>query len=78
MSVTWEELGARDAITEGIGTMGTAVLIYLVMGIEIIRHLFFVFPELLLLVLAATLLAGRYTGFRLTEYRRFKALAADQ
>ena len=78
MSVTWEELGARDAITEGLGTMGTAVLIYLVMGIDLIRHVLFVFPELLLLILAATLLAGRYTGFRLTEYRRFKALAVGQ
>ena len=78
MSVTWEELGARDAITEGMGTMMTAVLIYLVMGVAVIRHVLFVFPELLLLILAATLLAGRYTGFRLTEYRRFKAMAAEQ
>jgi hypothetical protein len=78
MSVTWEELGARDAITEGIGTMLTAVLIYLVMGIGVVKHLFFVFPELMLLILSITLLAGRYTGFRLTEYRRFKALAAEK
>jgi hypothetical protein len=78
MSVTWEELGAKDAITEGMGTMMTAVLIYLVMGVDVVRHVMFVFPELLLLILAATLLAGRYTGFRLTEYRRFKAMAADQ
>jgi hypothetical protein len=56
----------------------TAVLIYLVMGVDVVRHVMFVFPELLLLILAATLLAGRYTGFRLTEYRRFKAMAADQ
>jgi hypothetical protein len=33
-----------------------------------------VFPELLLLVVAASLLAGRYTGYRLLELRRFKAL----
>ena len=32
------------------------------------------FPELLLLVIAAALLAGRYTGYRLLELRRFKAL----
>ena len=32
------------------------------------------FPELLLLVIAAVLLAGRYTGYRLLELRRFKAL----
>jgi hypothetical protein len=34
----------------------------------------FVFPELLLVTLAATLLLGRYTGYRLTELARFRAL----
>jgi len=78
MSVVWEETGAKDALLQGTGTMMTAVLIYLMMGVGIVRHLFFVFPELLLLILAATLLAGRYTGYRLTEFRRFKALAAKK
>jgi hypothetical protein len=32
-----------------------------------------VFPELLLIVLAVTLLLGRYTGYRLTELWRFRA-----
>ena len=44
------------------------------MGIGAVEHLVFVFPELLLLVVAASLLAGRYTGYRLLELRRFKAL----
>jgi hypothetical protein len=44
------------------------------MGIAAVAHLIFVFPELLLLVIAAALLAGRYTGYRLLELRRFKAL----
>jgi hypothetical protein len=44
------------------------------MGIPALAHLIFVFPELLLLVIAAALLAGRYTGYRLLELRRFKAL----
>ena len=47
---------------------------YVVMGIGAVSHLIFVFPELLLLVIAASLLAGRYTGYRLLELRRFKAL----
>jgi len=34
-----------------------------------------VFPELLLVVLAATLLLGRYTGYRLFELWRFRELA---
>jgi hypothetical protein len=33
----------------------------------------FVFPELLLLLLAGTLLLGRYTGYRLVELWRFKS-----
>jgi len=37
----------------------------------------FTFPELLLVVLAVVVLAGRYTGYRLLELRRFKALASD-
>jgi hypothetical protein len=40
-----------------------------------IGHLVFVFPELLLVLLAATLLLGRYSGYRLLELRRFRALA---
>lgn len=78
MSITWEELGAREAIAEGMGTMMTAVLIYAMMQFDVVRHLFFVFPELLLVILALTLLAGRYTGFRLTEIKRFRALAGEQ
>jgi len=54
------------------------VLIYLVMGIDVVRYVFFVFPELLLIILALTLLAGRYTGYRLSEYGRFKALVGGK
>jgi len=78
MSVIWEEMGARDALMQGLGTMMTAVLIYLVMGIDVVRYVFFVFPELLLIILALTLLAGRYTGYRLSEYGRFKALVGGK
>ena len=51
-----------------------AVLTYLTMSIPYVEHLLFVFPELLLVLLAGTLLMGRYSGFRLLELRRFKAL----
>ena len=33
--------------------------------------------SVLLVVLAATLLLGRYRGFRLLELRRFRALSQD-
>ena len=74
MSIVWEERGASEAMQEGVGSLVVAAVAYVVMGIGAVEHLVFVFPELLLLVVAASLLAGRYTGYRLLELRRFKAL----
>ena len=74
MSVVWEERGPTDAIRAGLGSLAIAVVAYLFMGMAWLEHLIFTFPELLLVVLAAVVLAGRYTGYRLTELRRFKAL----
>jgi len=44
------------------------------MGLGWLEHLVFTFPEILLIILALVLLAGRYTGYRLLELGRFKAL----
>jgi hypothetical protein len=74
MSVVWEERGPTDAIRAGLGSLAIAMVAYLFMGMAWLEHLIFTFPELLLVVLAAVVLAGRYTGYRLTELRRFKAL----
>ena len=74
MSVVWEERGASDAIRAGLGSLAIAVAAYVFMGMAWLEHLVFTFPELLLVVLALVVLAGRYTGYRLMELRRFKAL----
>jgi hypothetical protein len=74
MSIVWEERGPGDAVRQGVGSLVVAAVCYVVMGLEVVEHLVFVFPELLLVTLAATLLLGRYTGYRLTELRRFHAL----
>jgi hypothetical protein len=77
MSIAWEERGAGHAVKEGIGTLLVASLAYLVMSWAPLEHLVFVFPESLLILLAATLLLGRYSGYRLTELFRFRALARE-
>jgi hypothetical protein len=73
MSIVWEERGPAEAIAEGLGSLAVAAAAYLVMSVPEIQHLVFVFPELLLVVLAVALLLGRYKGYRLTELMRFKA-----
>ena len=77
MSVVWEERGPADAIRAGIGSLFVAVAAYSFMGLKWLEHLIFTFPEVLLIVLAIVMLAGRYTGYRLTELRRFKELARE-
>ena len=77
MSIVWEERGAGDALQQGIGSLAVAAVAYLVMFTSYTEHLFFVFPELLLILLAMTLLLGRYTGYRLLEVFRFRAIAEE-
>jgi hypothetical protein len=77
LSIVWEERGGAEAIQEGLGSLLVAALSYLVMSLEVVEHMVFIFPELLLLLLAATLLLGRYRGFRLLELTRFRALSRE-
>lgn len=75
MSVVWEERGAYTSIKEGLGSLFMAGLAYLCMSIDILGYWVTVFPEVNLVVLGIIIAIGRYTGFRLTELRRFKPLA---
>lgn len=77
MSVTWEERGGGAAMKEGVGSMVVAILAYQAMIHPQLVHLVFVFPELLLVLFAVTLLLGRYSGYRLSELYRFRNLARD-
>ncbi|MCX7557530.1 inactive transglutaminase family protein [Xanthomonadaceae bacterium JHOS43] len=77
ISVTWEERGAGPAIREAIGTLAVAALAYLVMSWNPLEHFVFVFPEILLVLFALTLVLGRYSGYRLSELFRFRNLARE-
>jgi hypothetical protein len=77
MSVVWEERGAGEALEQGFGSLVVAVLAYAVMNLPVVGHVVFVFPETLLIVLAACLVLGRYSGYRLLELWRFRALAEE-
>lgn len=77
MSVVWEESGPFTAMREALGTLVVAVLSFLLMNEPHLQHLMFMFPELLLVLLAFFLFAGRYTGYRLTELWRFRDLAVE-
>lgn len=71
MSILWEEDGAREVIVQGAGSLFVAVCAYLIMSMPTAGHLTFNFPELHLVVLGLILLLGQYTGYKLSELRRF-------
>jgi hypothetical protein len=75
MSIVWEERGASESLLSGGGSILAASLAFVVMNNKFLEHIFFVFPELLLVLLAVTLLLGRYSGYRIMDLYRFKALA---
>ncbi len=77
MSILWEEDGPKEVLVQGGGSLLVAITAFLVMDQPLTRHLAFNFPELHLVVLAAILLLGRYTGYRLLELRRFATMAND-
>ena len=52
-----------------------AVISYIVMTNHYVIYWISTFPELLLVVLAACLVLGRYNGYKLMEYYRFRMLA---
>lgn len=78
VSVLWDERGASHAISQAVGSLIVASACYLIMSQSLVEHIFFTFPELLLVLLAATILLGRYSGYRLLELKRFRVLAEDK
>lgn len=74
MSIVWEERGASEALQQGMGSLLVAALGYLVMTNRFVEYFIFVFPEVLLILLAGTILLGRYSGYRLIELFRFRSL----
>lgn len=77
MSILWEEEGPKDVLVQGGGSLFSASLIYLAMENKYIGHLTYSFPELLLVVLAVIIAIGSYSGYRLTELRRFEPLVKE-
>jgi len=74
ISITWEEEGAKNARKEIFWTLVTAISTYFVIASEYIRHFMFAFNEINLVILFVVMLLGTYTGYRLTELKRFYPL----
>ena len=77
-SITWEEDGAFNASREIIFSLTVATITYFIISNEYIRHITFAFNEINLVILFIVMLLGTYTGYRLTELKRFAPLVKGQ
>lgn len=74
MSILWEEEGPHEVLVQGFGSLMTATLAWAAMDLSVMRYWMFNFLGLQLIVLALILMLGSYTGYRLSELRRFAPL----
>ena len=74
MSILWEEEGSKEVLIQGGGSLFTAILVYLAMTNEYVRYLTFNFIGSQFIILAIILILGNYTGYRLSELKRFNHL----
>lgn len=73
-SIIWEEEGFKNAAKEVFNSVVVAIITYFVIENQTIRHIMFVFDELNVVILFIVMLLGTYTGYRLTELKRFAPL----
>ena len=75
LSILWEERGAQEALTNALGSLFSAIVIYFFIFNSTLEYIFLNFPTLILVVMASMLLIGKYHGYRLSELIRFKAFS---
>jgi hypothetical protein len=56
----------------------TALITYVVVSNEYVRHVMFAFNEFNIVIMFVVMLLGTYTGYRLTELMRFAPLVKNE
>lgn len=69
-----QEEGVKNTMKAFVGTAIVAICSYLIFSFEVLGVALFNHPELLLITIGLNILIGIYSGFRLTEFFRFKDL----
>ncbi len=76
MSISWEEVGPQKTLVLFFNSMVAAVLGYSSMVHPLVDYWVFAFPEVILILLAITILCGRYTYYRVLELYRFRSFSS--
>lgn len=72
-----EEKGVQEGLVTAAGSGAVAAASHEIINNRILQSAFFISPELLLAVAALQVLLGKYTGYRLSEFVRFRKIGGD-
>ena len=75
--LTAVEHGSKRALWVLAQTLLVVTAVYFTIDCFFVQAVVFVFPEVLLGIIATSLVVGRWTGMRLSEYTRFRLLLAE-
>lgn len=76
--VSTEEDGLHNSVQLLAGTLLVAFCCYLILCSKAVGHVLLNYPEIHLFTVAALILLGRYSGYRLTELWRFRDLTGPR
>ena len=76
--VTRQEDGAAYASQLSLGTLIVAAFCYMMLRWEDVGHFILVYPEAHLFTLAAFVMIGRYSGYRISELLRFRDMVSSK
>jgi hypothetical protein len=74
LSLSFQEEGATNTLKTALGTVLVSVLCYLLLDFDWLKIFLFNNPEMILFSIGMNILIGSYTGFRLLEILRFRAI----
>lgn len=74
-SITTAEEGLRQALLRALGSVVVATAIYPFFQSVRLSHVMFSYPELVVSVMGILIWIGSWTGYRVTDWIRFRALA---
>ena len=78
LSIMITEEGLFNTLKTLLGTLAIAIMGYLLYSIQSLEMFMFTNPELLLTVIGCLILIGKYKGYRISEFIRFRDLVRQK
>lgn len=78
LSIMIAEEGVYSTLKTLLGTLFISLLVYAMLFIHTLEMFMFTNPELLLTIIGLLILLGKYKGYRLSEFIRFRDLVKQR